>query len=109
LTDLHHEIAELEAEIADLAASAEQCRKTMIVAKIGMVAGGTIVLFVVIGVLRFGSVALLSSITAAIGGIVLYGSTKSTRDRMLARIRLLEQRRAEMIDDLRLRTVAPTR
>ena len=107
MTEAHEQIEELEAEIADLAASAEQCRKTMIIAKLGIAAGGMLVPLILAGVLRFGPVALLASITTAIGGIVLYGSTKSTRDGLLSRIGKLEQRRSEMIDHLRLRSVQP--
>jgi hypothetical protein len=108
VTDAHDEIEELEAEIVDLAASAEQCRKTKIIAKLGMITGGLLVPLIMTGVLRFGPVALLASMATAIGGIVLCGSTMSTRDGLLSRIRSLEKRRAEMIDHLRLRSVQPT-
>jgi hypothetical protein len=108
VTDAHHEIEELEAEIADLSASAEQCRKTMIIAKLGIATGGMLVPLIMIGVLRFGPVALIASVTVVIGGIVAFGSTKSTRDGLLNMINQLEQRRAEMIDHLQLRNVQPT-
>jgi hypothetical protein len=77
----------------------------MIVAKFVIAAGAMLLPLVLLGVLRFGPVALLASITAVVGGIVLYGSTKSTRDGLLTGIKSLEARRAEMIDSLRLRTV----
>ena len=105
MTDLHDGIADLEAEIADLAASAEQCRKTMAVAKFGIAAGGMLLPLILLGFLRFGPVGLLASITAVVGGIVLCGSTKSTRDGLLTEVRSLEARRAEMIDGLGLHTV----
>jgi hypothetical protein len=105
VNDTHDQIEELEAEIADLAASAEQCRKTMIIAKLGIAAGGMLVPLILIGVLRFGPVALLASVTAMIGGTVVYGSTKSTRDGLLTRAKSLEVRRAQMIDSLGLRLV----
>ena len=77
----------------------------MIVAKFVIAAGAMLLPLVLLGVLRFGPVALLASITAVIGGIVLYGSTKSTRDGLLSKVRSLEARRAEMIDGLRLEPI----
>jgi hypothetical protein len=78
----------------------------MIVAKLAFAAGGMLLPLIVLGLLRFGPVGLLAAITAAIGGIVVFGSTKSTRDGLLTRIKSLEERRAEMIDGLRLQQVS---
>ena len=53
MTDLHQQIADLEAEIDALSDAAEQCRKSMIVAKAAVGVG--ILLFVVslLGLIRF--------------------------------------------------------
>src|SRR4051812_10873195 len=77
----------------------------MLLAKLSVTAGGMLVPLIKKGVLRFGPIALLASMTAMIGGIVMFGSTKTPRDGILTTIRALEQRRAEMIDSLGLRPI----
>jgi len=77
----------------------------MIVAKFVVAAGAMLFPLILVGVLRLGVVALLASITAVVGGIGLYGSTQSTRDGLLSKVRSLEASRAEVIDGLRLQQV----
>jgi hypothetical protein len=45
MTDLHQQIADLEADIDALSDAAEQCRKSMIVAKMAVV-GGLMILWI---------------------------------------------------------------
>jgi hypothetical protein len=58
MTDLHQQIADLEAEIDTLSDAAEQCRKSMVVAKVAI--GGGILLFVacLLGLIRSDAILL---------------------------------------------------
>jgi len=73
MTDLHQQIADLEAEIDTLSDAAEQCRKSMIVAKAAIGAG--ILLFVasILGLIRSDATLLVFGIAAALTGVVFYG------------------------------------
>ncbi|QRM28349.1 hypothetical protein [Microvirga sp. VF16] len=107
MTDLHQQIADLEADIDALSDVAERCRKSMIVAKVAIVGG-----FLVFGATLFGMiwsdpVALLVGIAATLVGIVFYGSSRSTREQIAGKIKLCEARRAEMIDGMSLRAMEP--
>ena len=105
MTDLHQQIADLEAEIDALSDAAEQCRKSMIVAKAGVGVG--ILLFVVslLGIIRIDPIILVVAIGATLAGIGFYGSSRSTLDQISAKIRVSEARRAEMINSMDLRAV----
>jgi hypothetical protein len=105
MPDSHDEIDDLEAEIAALADAAERCRKIMLAAKAATLAGSVLLAITLSGLVRFGPVALVIAITAALGGIALYGSHRSTRDQIAAQIRAHEARRAELIDGMGLRSV----
>lgn len=105
MTDLHQQIADLEAEIDALSDAAEQYRKSMVVAKAGIGVG--ILLFVasLLGLIRSDAIVLVFGIAAALAGTVFYGSSRSSLEGVLAKIRAYEARRAEMINGMDLRTV----
>src|SRR3712207_6837358 len=98
MSDLPQEIADLEAEIEHLSGAAERCRKVIMLAKMATGAGSLLFIVILIGLVRFGPVALVMAITAVLGGLALFGSHASTRDQIRARIRAHEVRRAELID-----------
>lgn len=102
MTDLHRQITDLEGEIDDLSDVAEQCRKSMIVAQV-IIAGGLLIFVApLLGLITFGPIALVGGIAATLAGIGFYGSSRSTREQTIAKIRLFEARRAELIDGLNL-------
>jgi len=105
MTDLHQQIADLEAEIDALSDAAEKCRKSMVVGKVAM--GGGILLFVVslLGLIRPDAILLVVGIAAALAGTAFYGSSRSSLEGISAKIRTYEARRSEMIDGMDLRTV----
>jgi hypothetical protein len=105
MTDLHQQIADLEAEIDDLSEAAERCRKSMIIAKVAVVGGLLVFGAALFGLISSGPVALLVGIAATLAGIVFYGSSRSTREQIAGRIRQYEARRAELIDRMDLSTV----
>ena len=105
MTDLHQQIADLEAEIDALTDAAEKYRKSMVVAKAAVGVG--ILLFVVslLGLIRPDAILLVVGIAAALAGTAFYGSSRSSPEGISAKIRAYEARRSEMIDGMDLRTV----
>jgi ABC-type transport system involved in cytochrome bd biosynthesis fused ATPase/permease subunit len=105
MTDLHQQIADLEADIEALSDEAERCRKGMIVAKAAVVGGLLVFGATLFGLIRSDPIALLAGITATLAGVVFYGSSRSTREQITAKINRHEARRAELIDGMDLWTV----
>jgi hypothetical protein len=99
----HEQIARLETEIDELAEAAERCRKISMAAKTAVATGIPLLLMSLIGWL--GPLALVSGLSAALGGLALLGSNQRTWDDTLADIRLREAQRAELIDGLWLEGV----
>ncbi|MBF9234260.1 hypothetical protein [Microvirga alba] len=102
MSELHQQIADLEAEIETLSDTAEGVRKTILVAKVAMGGGALSVLTFMIGPFHVEPLVLVAGIAAVFGGIALYGSNRSTLDDIRASIRSHEARRAAMIDELEL-------
>ena len=107
MSELHDNIVDLEAAIDALSLAAEQCRKLMVVGRVGVVGGSLLLAVILLGLARLGPAWLLFAVTATIGGIVLAGSNSRTRDEILQRIAEHEARRAELIDRLALHEAAP--
>ncbi len=103
MPDLDGNIADLESEIERLSDVAERCRKLMTVARAACIIGSLMVLITVLG--QASPMAFVFAVAAILGGIALFGSNKTTRDHLLAALRLHEARRADLIDRLDLREV----
>ncbi len=86
--------------------AAERCARTMLAAKAALLAGLLLLAIPAVGLIRFSPLLLVFGIGGALGGIALFGSTRSTRDQIIAAVRLREAQRAEMIDKLALQEVA---
>ena len=97
------QIATLEAEIESLSDRAERCRKHIILAKLGALAGGLVLIALVLGLVRSSPVPLVTSLTAVLGGIALAGSSQSTLDALRMSIAERERLRTEIIDRLGLK------
>lgn len=105
-TDPHHEIERLEAQIDDLAAKLESCRKFILVARIAVTAGAILLAAVLLGAVTFDARLLLAAITALLGGVVLWGSNSSTAKEAAGELAAVEAERAALIGHLDLRVVA---
>jgi hypothetical protein len=103
--DTHDQIAALEAELEHLSEAAERCRKIIVLGKVGTVAGGLLLVALLLGLFRSTAVLLVASITALLGGIALSGSSQSTLDALRASIDERETLRTEIIDGLELHTI----
>ena len=107
MAEIGERIERIEEEIIDLSDRAENCRKVMLAARIGMIGGAAALAAFIFGILRFDGLVFVVAVTAILVGIVTYGSNKSTREQLLARIAELKGVRAAMIDSLRMDTVTP--
>ncbi|MGO4523937.1 hypothetical protein AB4097_03645 [Microvirga sp. 2MCAF35] len=85
MTNLHQQISDLEAEIDALTDDAEQCRKSMVVAKAAVGLGILLFAASLLGLLRFDAIILVVGIAAALGGTVFYGSSRSSLEGISAR------------------------
>ena len=72
--DQHEQIARLEAEVDELIEAAERCRKINMAGKAAVATGLPLLMISMLGWL--GPLALISGLTAVLGGIVLLGSTR---------------------------------
>ncbi len=102
MADLHEQIAELEAEIEHLSGAAERCRNIIMAARLAIYAGGLLLATNVLGLFRLEPMMFIAAIIAVLGGIVVFGSNKSTLGKIVTTIRDDEARRAELIDSLGL-------
>jgi hypothetical protein len=105
MTDFHQQITDLEAEIDALSDAAEQCRKSMIVAKVAIGVGALLFVASLLGLIGLDPIILVVGIGATLAGIGFYGSSRSSLEQITAKIRASEARCAEMINSMDLRTV----
>lgn len=104
--DLHDEIERLEAQIDELAARIENCRKFILGARIAIVCGGALAIALLLGVVGFDARLVLAAIAAVLGGIVAWGSNDSTAKESAKDLKTAEADRAALIEELQLQTVA---
>ena len=105
MQDPHSEIARLEREIESVAAENERCRRFDLGAKLAMLAGAAWLGTVFFGLARGDTATTLLAIAALVGGIVVYGSNRSSWRSAAERQASAEARRARLIDDLDMRVV----
>ncbi|QRM27892.1 hypothetical protein [Microvirga sp. VF16] len=103
--DFHQQIADLEIEINQLSDAAEQCRKSMIVARVATVVGILVFGAALLGLFRSDPIVLVISIAATLAGLGYYGSSRGSLEQITGKIRTYEARRAEMIDGMDPQTV----
>ena len=108
--DPHHEIERLEAQIDELAAKLASCRKFILVSRIAILAGAALLIALFIGLIRFDATEMLAAIAAMLGGIVGWGSNRSTAQEAAAELAAAEADRKALIGsiDLQVVTERPT-
>jgi len=105
MTDIHRQIADLEADIDALSDAAERCRKSMIVARLAIIAGVLLVGASLSGFIRTDALVLVLGIAATLAGIGFLGSSRGSLEHITGKIRASEVRRDELIDGMNLQTV----
>jgi uncharacterized membrane protein YqjE len=103
------DIALVEARIEELAESIARCAKISLAAKIAVGAGAAWIALTLLAVVAFEPAAVIASLAAMIGGVVLLGSNATTWTQMLAAMRASEALRADMIGRLELQVVGEDR
>jgi hypothetical protein len=103
--EIREEISRLEAQIEELAAAIENCRKIALAAKAAIALGGILLLLLIPDVVRFDAVAFMAGTAALLGGIVLLGSNTGTARVKTGELKAAEAERAKLIDRINLTVV----
>lgn len=101
----HAEIARLEERIEELHQSLARCDKITLAAQIAIAGGALWLVLALVTILPFSPTGLFGALASLLGGVVLLGSNKTTREEFEARLRALEDRRRALIDAMRLRLI----
>ena len=107
--DPHDDIERLEAQIDELAARLASCRKFILVSRIAILAGAVLLVALPLGLIRFDPTVMLAAIAAVLGGIVGWGSNRSTAQEAAAELAALEADRKALIGNIDLRVVTEPR
>ena len=103
--ELHEQILHIEVHIEELADVIERCRKIIVISKAAIAAGGTLILAITLGAVRFDATAMIGALAAVIGGTVVFGSNTSTLKQTMTAMKAAEAHRAELISRMDLRVV----
>jgi hypothetical protein len=100
------EISRIEARLEELAeASAERCRKIILVSKVTIAGGVSLLLVMVLGLFGSNQAAAIGSIAMVLGGIVSFGSNISTLRQTTAATSAAEVLRSDLISRIDFRVV----
>jgi hypothetical protein len=106
LSSYRDEIVQLEAQIEELAGTMENCRKFILAGRIAVVAGGAVLIAMLLGILRSDPIIMGLAAAAVLGGIVVAGSNRSTAKEAADDLTATEAKRTELISQLELQTVS---
>ena len=104
--DPRDEIERLEAQIEELAAKLESCRKFILAGRIAVAGGGILLAAILFGVVWFDLQLMMIAMAALLGGIVVWGSNGSTAKEAAAELAAAEANRKALIGLIDLRVVA---
>jgi len=99
------EIVRLEAQIDELAARLESCRKFILAGRILMIGGGAVLIAMLVGALQFDPSIMAIAVTAVLGGIVAAGSSYSTAKEARHELTVADAKRTALIGEIDLRLV----
>jgi len=105
IPDPRDEIERLEALIEQLAARLENCRKLALAARAATLGGGLVLAALLFGLMPPDPTFLIGGIGAVLGGIVLWGSNRTTAEQAAEQMARAEVERAALIGSIGLRLV----
>jgi hypothetical protein len=103
--DAHDEIVRLEERIDELTDRIESCRKFILAGWIAVAAGAVVLIAILVGAIHFDLSVMAIAMAAALGGIVVAGSNRSTAQEATGELTAAEARRTALIDQIDLRLV----
>jgi uncharacterized membrane protein len=98
-------ISQIEARLEELAEVSERCRKIILVSKVAIAGGVSLLLVMMLGLFGSNQVAAIGSIAMVLGGIVSFGSNVSTLRQTTAAMSAAEVLRSDLISRMDLRVV----
>jgi hypothetical protein len=101
----HTEIARLEERIEEMRQSIARCDKIALAARLAIGGGALWLVLALVTILPLTPTAFFGSLASALGGVVLLGSNKTTREELEAQMQKSEDRRRALIDAMQLRLV----
>jgi hypothetical protein len=104
--DPHDEIERLEAQIEELSARVENCRKFILAGRVAVVGGGVLLAALLLGAIRFDLQLMMLAMAALLGGIVVWGANGSTAKEAASELAVAEANRKALIGLIDLRLVA---
>lgn len=99
------EITRLEERIEELNQALARCDKIAVAARIAIAGGALWFVLALLTILAFSATGFAGALAGLLGGVVLLGSNKTTRDETKAALRAAEDKRRALIDTMRLRLV----
>lgn len=99
------EIARLEDRIDELRQALARCDKIAVAARIAIAGGALWFALMLVTIFPFSATGFAGALASLLGGIVLLGSNRTTRDETEALLYEVEGRRRDLIDSMRLRLV----
>ena len=104
-SDHRDEIVRLGAQIDELTAKIESCRKFILVGRIAVVGGGAVLTAMLVSAIQFDPSVMALAVTAVLGGIVAAGSNRSTAKEAVLELTTAEAKRNALIEQIDLRLV----
>src|SRR6516165_3125154 len=104
-SDHRDEIVLLEAQIDELTAKIESCRKFILVGRIAVVGGGAVFTAMLVSAIQFDPSVMALAVTAVLGGVVAAGSNRSTAKEAVHELTTVEAKRKALIEQIDLRLV----
>ena len=99
------EIVRLEERIEELRQAIARCDKIALAAKIAITGGSLWFALALLTILAFSAAGFTGALAALLGGFVLLGSNKTTREEFEMSLQAAEDRRRGLIDAMNLRVV----
>ena len=91
--------------LEELAEVSERCRKMILVSKVAIAGGVSLLLVMVVGLFGSNPVAAIGSIAVVLGGIVSLGSNVSTLRQTMAAMSAAEVLRSDLISRIDFRVI----